>query len=415
MSPRFNPPGSGFLNPPGRKPINRNVPRGDNQVGNRRGQKQGPKSPNPRSNKGNQHSGKGQGQGRNPEREYLRPPTQKSINQQTRAATETKFNPLEHKIAADLRASERRVGEEGDWWKNYLDTVNAGQADTSAAYAQAASTQQGQMAQASQADSAATAQLQAEAAKSAELRGAPTDLSGAQREVAAQGIRNYLATAQGGTTALQGAAQRGYLNEAKRIGVGQSIASRKEEQRRGRSIRADRRDVARERGAYATTKRGELEAQGRDYLIQRKAFGLEKKEANQKANESALERTEKQRKERYERKQDQIGNRQAQERIGISKQSNKPGKNGLTASEQRDAREGRQGAVKAAWSLYRAAKKPPKTAQEWAAFESLLRAESEVSPSEAAFAIKKLKARIGNAPTQGNRGLPGATVVPNAP
>ena len=398
------------MNPPGNKPINANVPRRGAQKQRQR------KEPRPTRDKpiGGSKSGATTGRGSG-ERDSLKPPTQKSINQQVRGETQTKFRPLEREIGSEIRASNRRVSEQGDWWQNYLDTVNAGQADTSAAYAGAASTQQAQLAQASQADSAATAKLQEEAGKSAELRGAPTDLSGAQREVAAQGMRNYLATAQGGALASQGAAQRGYLNEAKRIGVGQSIASRKEQQRITRSKERDRRDVRGERGAYANAKRGEKEAEGRSYLIQRKAFGLQKKEAGQKAAESARAAKTDAAKEAYGRKQDAIGNRQAQERIGVSREGNKPGKNGLTPSEQRDAQEGKQGAVKAAWSLYRAAKSPPKTPQEWAAFESLLRAESEVSPSEAAYAIKKLKARVGSAPTQGNRGLPGATKTPYAP
>jgi len=211
----------------------------------------------PRQQRGNRN-GKGQGPGpkRNPGREYLKPPTAQTINKETRASTKTKFNPLERAIGAEKRASERRTREEGDWWQNYLNTVSAGQADTSAAYAQAASTQQAQVGQASQIDTANTAQLQADAAKSAELRGATPSAAPAEREAAAQAQRNYLAAAQGGTTALTGANQRAYLDEQKRIGVGQSIASRKEEQRRTRKIEQDRTATRRERGTGAPSLAG---------------------------------------------------------------------------------------------------------------------------------------------------------------
>lgn len=411
MRTRLNPRGRGFMNPPGNKPINANVPRQGGQK-QRRQKEPRPTPGKPDGGHSKPRGATGRGSG---ERDYLKPPTQKSINQQVRGETQTKFRPLEREIGSEIRASNRRVSEEGDWWQNYLDTVNAGQADTSAAYAGAAATQQAQLAQASQTDSAATAKLQEEAAKSAELRGAPTDLSGAQREVAAQGMRNYLGAAQGGALASQGAAQRGYLNEAKRIGVGQSIASRKEQQRITRSKERDRRDVRGERGAYANAKRGEKEAEGRSYLIQRKAFGLQKKEAGQKAKESAVERGESRRKERYERKQDQIGNRQAQERIGVSRNNSTDGKTGRTPAEKRDAEEGARNAKATAERLVKG-HGVPRTAKEWSDLEEAVAKESEVSAAEARKAIAGLKARARKqAPTQGNRGAPNATEVPYAP
>lgn len=319
------------------------------------------------------------------------PLTPKGMRRETRTATNLRFKPLEKAIAGDLRASERRVGEQGDWWQNYLDTVSAGQADTSAAYAQAAQAGQAQIGQASAIDTANTERLQGEAAKSAELRGVAPSTAPAEREAAAQAQRNYLAAAQGGATAQMGANQRAYLNEQKRIGVGQSIASRKEEQRRGRSIRQDRRDVRRERGDYAATKRGELRAEERDYLIQRQAFGLDKRKAAQEARDDAVD------------------NRIAQQNANSSTRSSKASaknaattaknaaKGGLTPSEKRtvrnekrEAQEARQNAMSKANQLI-TAHGYPKTAKEWADLEEAVAKESEVSPAEARRAVAKLK------------------------
>jgi len=309
------------------------------------------------------------------------------VRKETRASTNLKFRPLEREIGAEKRASERRVGEVGDWWQNYLDTVNQGRSETQAAYGQAGQEIQSQIGAASAADATNTQTLQAETAKSAELRGAPVDNSAAQREAAAGAQRNYLAAAFGGATAREGANQFGYLTDQKRIGVGQSIASRKEEQRRTRSIEKDRHDVRKERGEYATAKRGELRAGERDYLIQRKAFGLEKKEAAQSAKESARDAREKARDREYEHGQDAISNRQAQERIGVSKQSDKTG--GLSPSEKR--------AKKQDWNNAKASAKTLFESKEWKSWEGLTRAlekQTEVSPAMARRAVKELREKV---------------------
>lgn len=389
------------------RPINRNVPKEPKKHPGRQ------KEPRPADGSPN-GGGKPKGApGRGSGRAYLKPLTQQGINKETRAATQAKFHPLEQKIGADLRASERRVGEEGDWWKNYLDTVSQGQADTTAAYQQAAATGQSQIDQASQVDSANTAKLQGEAARSAALRGAPVDMSGAQREVAAQAQRNYLAAAQGSATAREGATQRGYLNEAKRIGVGQSIASRKEEQRRGRSIRSDRRDVARERGTYATTKRGEIRDKEIERQIQRAAFGLDKKKAANEgregarsARESATERAEKRRQQGIENRQKQREIRQDQEKINADQKTG-----GKTTAERNDAQEGARNARATAERLVKG-HGVPHTAKEWADLEEAVAKESEVSAAEARKAIAAIKARTAKRPQPKQPSIVGTVLHP---
>jgi hypothetical protein len=336
-----------------------------------------------------------QKQQKHPGRNYLKrrheeqqkvtePLTPKGVRRETRAATNLRFKPLEKAVAGDLRASERRVKDEGDWWQNYLSTVNQGQADTSAAYAQAAATNQAQIGQASAVDSANTAQLQAEGAKSAELRGAAPSTAPAEREVAAQAQRNYLAAAQGGATAQMGANQRGYLSEQKRIGVGQSIASRQAEQRRGQSIRQDRRDVRKERGDYAATKRGELRDKERDYLIQNRAFPLEKRKAANEEREGSRDAAESRRKAGLEAEDNR---RQNEEQRNENKKTKREGKKGgSTPAEQREAKEGRQNALATVNSFIQA-HGYPKNAGARAELEREVAKESEVSPSQARWAV----------------------------
>lgn len=351
-------------------------------------------------------TGKKAGKPRQPNRaaqqeKVVEPLTPGGVRRETRSATNLKFRPLERAVAGDVRASDRRVKEQGDWWQNYLDTVNQGRSETQAAYNQAGATNQAQIGQASAIDTANTAQLQAEANKSAELRGAAPSTAPAEREAAMQAQRNYLAAAQGGATARAGANQFGYLTDQKRIGGGQSIASRQAEQRRGRSIRKDMRDVRRERGDYATTKRGELRKEERDYQIQRGAFGLDKAKAGLESQEAARSAGEAGRKEQLERAKfhsearkrhsEERNTREDNERAEKSRREEK-GNGGLTPAERRSRREGYQNAWQEANALY-ASEPPPRSPSEWAKFQSHLASVSEVSPAEAAWAVKKLKAR----------------------
>lgn len=339
------------------------------------------------------HAGQGRaGGGRGAGENYITEPlSPKGLRKETRASTNLKFRPLERAIGADIRASKQRQGEVGDWFQNYLNTVSAGQADTAAAYQQAGATQQAQIGQASAIDSANTAQLQAAAAKDAELRGTSPGNAAAEREAAAQASRNYLASAQAGSTALSGANQHAYLNEQKRIGAGQRIASGKEEQRREAGFRKDRRETRKERGEYATTKRGELRGEERDYLLKRKAFGLEKSEGARSARESAIERGEKRRHESAEERRKNAAQRnENQEQANQNRKARNEGKaGGLTPSERHDRQEGRRNAAATAKSLFEAKKWPS-----WAALERAVRKESEVSPAEARQAVKKLRKHV---------------------
>lgn len=317
-------------------------------------------------------------------RNYLKLPTDQQIGKQTRASSRQKFRGLERAVAGEKRASVKRTGEVGNWWQNYLNTVNQGQQDTSAAYSQAAATGQAQIGQASAVDTANTTKLNEEAAKSAASRGASAPTAPAEREVAAQAQRNYLAAAQGNATAQMGATQRGYLNEAKRIGVGQSIASRKQEQARTRSIEKDRTEVAKERGAYSTTKRGELEDKGREAQIQRSAFGLDKQKQSASERENAADRAIAQ----------QNANSSTRSSKASARNAATTAKGGLTPSEKRtiakEKREGRmskRGALNTVHSFI-VAHGYPESPKARAELEREIRKESEVSPADAAWAVK---------------------------
>ncbi len=352
------------------------------------------------------------------------PLTPKGVRRETQAATNLKFRPLEKKEAGDLRASEKRVGEEGNWWNNYLNEVNQDKGETQAAYQAAGQEAAGQIAQASSLDNANAAALQSAADTSAELRGAATSTAPTERAAAAQAQRNWLGAATAANTANAGANEYAYLTDQHRIGAGQSIASRKEQVAKSASIREDRRNTAAERGEYASTKRGEIKQQQTENKTQRQAFGLDKRktkneereaaaaaavaagkaerELGQEGRELAKEGREASKEQREARESHAEGRRKNRELTNENKTTanetakveNETKNGGKSKKEVNEAKEGRENAWAAATQLYHAATKPPKTPQAWAAFAHLVAAESEVSPSQAQWAVKRLQEQV---------------------
>lgn len=348
-----------------------------------------PRGGAPRGNPGkqgpNQRGGK-PGAGKN----YLNEPlTPGRLQKETRAATNIAYRPTERAINAEKRASTARTKDLGNWWNEYLSTVQGNQAATQAAYDKAGSQTQAFIGQTSALDNANTQKLDTQAQESAALRGQTAPTAPGERAAAAQAQRNYLGAAMGGATAARGANEFAYLGEQNRIGKGQSIASRVAEQKRTRSIESDKRELAKQRGEYATKFRGEQIKNNHDYLIQLRAFGLDKKKFGAEVAGAHTEATANALKEAREQSQQGIENRQKQEEIG-----NEGGGGGPSASEKQAARQGRRNAMVTARNLYTAAKNPPTTSAGWAAFAQLVAAQDEVSPTEAQWAVKRLRQQI---------------------
>lgn len=325
------------------------------------------------------------------ERQYLNGPlTLPRLRKETKASTNLAYRPTERAINAEKRASVQRTKDEGNWWNEYLATVQQGQGADQAAYNNAAQQGQAFIGQANAADSANTAKLDSQAAESAAVRGQSAPTQPAERAAAAQSQRNYLSAATGAATARQGANQFSYLGEQGRIGKGQSIAARTQEQARTRSIESDKRELAKQRGDYAAKFRGEEIEKNHDYLTQLRAFGLDKKKYGTEVAEAHTAATAAAQKAAQEAGQQGIENRQKQEEIGIErKKANGEAKGGKTQSERNEAQEGRKNATSAAQTLFEKKQWPS-----WGALTQAVAKESEVSPAEARAAVKRLREKV---------------------
>lgn len=370
----------------------KNAPQGKNKGNGNKGANPG-KAPAPNQPK----------QGRN-EYEYLNLPGNKQLHKETTAATNLAYRPTERSIGAEKRASVQRTKNEGTWWNEYLAQVGAGQAATAGAYQNAAAQTQGIIGTAGAVDSANTAAQNSEAAAAAAARGQSATAANAATTGtadAAQATRAAAIGALGARTAGQGANQFAYLGEQKRIGAGQRVAAMTNQAKKTASIEGDRTALRKERGEFAEKTLGQKQAEAREIKLKKQAIALEKHSAAQSARAEAeaakvaykehLAEERAKAGERAEgRTQQQIENRQQQEKIGNeTTKTEREGKNGgRSTSEVREAKEGKANALSTVHSFITAHGYPESPAAR-AELEREVAKESEVSPADARWAVAR--------------------------
>lgn len=314
--------------------------------------------------------------------DYLKLPTNQQLHQQTTSATNMAYRPTERQIRANKRASALRTKNIGNWWNQYLQEVSGQQAATQAAYAAANQQTQGLIGAAGQVDSANTARLNSEAAQSAALRGQDASLANqaaTQTSNAALAQRNTALGTMGAAMAARGANQFSYLADKSRVGKGQRASSMEAEAKRGAGMLADLANLRKERGDYATKYLGEKQKEARDYLLQRQAFNLDKKNANlDQLNEEA------------NREIDWYNAKTGRQ----NSQSGGGGAGGRTPSQAREDRKDYKNAYTTAEALYQSAKSPPQSNKEWAAWIALVAKETGVDAQIVKKAVQKFRQTI---------------------
>lgn len=337
--------------------------------------------------------------GRN-EYAYLELPGNKQLHEETTAATNVAYKPVERQTKENLRASAQRTKNLGAWWNEYLAQVAGTQAETNAAYANAAATTQGLINTGSAVDTANTAKLNTEQSAAAAARGQSADAANAATTGTANSAlsqRNTQLGTMGAATAARGANQYAYLSNQKRIGAGQRVGAMTNEQKRGIGIRNDLTALAKERGEYATKTLGQKAAEARETKLKKEAFHLEKKSAaagaaaeSAKANQEYQEFLAEQRhkgaetginaQEAATNKQEANTNRYEATHGGTT--------GGPSEAEKRGVREGKANALSTVHSFI-SSHGYPKSPAAKAELEREVAKESEVSPSDAAWAVNR--------------------------
>lgn len=346
------------------------------------------------------------GRGRGRSGSFLAPMGGRKAGRVANAEAGAEHNPEIRSLRQQAKGSRKRQQDIGSWYQQLAADYKGAQDAGSAALQSVQDTTSRQLAEASDRSSADQAKLAADNAAFAKLVGGPTDTSGlakiAQAGSAAARSRvalnlpvaeeqaNFVAAIGG-----QGAAARA-----------RGIEARQEEGDRRQKLLSDLGAERKEKGASRVLNKEKLRESERAYGTELKKMKLARQEARSAqqsaAAAAALDRIESARKAQS----DAIAAQQAQERIGISRKNARTSarsqkatarhyregeKGGMTRAERAEAKAGHRNALATAKSLIKQRGKPIRTPVEWAELEEAVRLESEVSPSEARAAVKRLQ------------------------
>ncbi|HET7455399.1 MAG TPA: hypothetical protein VFJ76_07760 [Solirubrobacterales bacterium] len=329
------------------------------------------------------------------------PLTPREAHRQAASEARAEYGPTIRAAKGEIRGSKARQSQIGEWFTGLQDQINQSAQASDASSAQANNALLAHAQAATEAAQKAQGQVGQNNAATAALTGAdPSLFKDVEAEgAAAAGQRAMTNQMLAAPIAQAGASQAAYLRNTGINAGRESIEQRGLESKRRQKIKEDLTALRKERSQKAIGNFRDIRGEERDYEIQRKAFGLQKDEAAQDAAEGAANRAADERQSRRAQEQDERASRRTAETSRTNnKEDNEGGgdRKGLTPGERRDQREGRQNAMVTARNLYKAAKKPPKTNSEWAAFTQLVAQESEISPQEAQWAVRRLRQKMRN-------------------
>lgn len=193
------------------------------------------------------------------------PLTGGGLKKELRAGAQVRYAPLQHQLDAQLRAQKATQKRNKAYYNDYLQRVRGIQQQTGDIYGDANK----QLAQAQQqaqgGDTAILAALNGNRQDQAQLLGAaPSD--GANPLAQAQVARSQSALGNQARIIGQGATQKSYLADQRRIGQANKIDTLIQGQAKTESIRQDMEDLAREKGAFKTDMMRDLREGERQFL-----------------------------------------------------------------------------------------------------------------------------------------------------
>lgn len=336
---------------------------------------------------------------------FLAPHTGRQAGAIANSQAGAEYNPEIREQREAAKGSRKREQDLGSWYAQLAADYGKGQAAGLEALQGVQDTTAAQLAEAGARSSADLSKLSADDEAFAALTGGPKDTEGLARIAQAGAAAERSRVALNAPVAQEQANFVGRLGGDRTAARMQGIEERRAEQRRRDKIKKDLTATRKDKGRARVGKKEEIRAADRGYVLDRKQLKLSQREAKaaeqQAAADAALARIQ----AAQDARQDSIGNRQAQERIGISaknartsaksqraaaRNAKEDNKGGLTTAEKRARGEHSSDAMSAAKALLGV--KVPKTAKQWAQFEAALIEKLGSSYSaEAAAAVAKIR------------------------
>lgn len=348
---------------------------------------------------------RGRGRGGQSTGEFLAPRNGRQAGAVANAAASAEYNPEIRELRSQAKGSRKREGDLGSWYAqlaaDYQGTQDAG----AAALQSIQDTTAAQLAEAGGRSSADLAKLSADDEAFAKLTGGPKDTTGLSQIAQAGAAAERSRVALNAPVAQEQANFVGRLGGEKTAARMKGIESRQEERERREKIRSDLTGARKEKGAARATRKEEIRGADREYSTTLKQMKLAQREAQAAEQQAAADTALAQIESAREARQDAVGNRQEEERIGISRRNARTSergqrasarsdrldsKGGLSTAEKRARGEHSSDAMSAAKALLGI--KVPKDPKQWAQFEAALIEKLGSSYSaEASRAVAKLR------------------------
>jgi hypothetical protein len=309
------------------------------------------------------------------------------------AEARSEYGPTIRAAKGELRGSKMRQGEIGDWYSQLSNQINQAAQATDASYAQANNALLAHAQAAADAAAKTQGSIAQNNAATANLVGAdPSLFAAAQNEGAAAANQRQLTYgALAAPIAQSGASQAAYLRNTGINATRQGIADRQKESKRRKEIKEDLTALRKERAQKTVGNFRDIRGEERDYGIQRSAFNLDKQEAAQNARDDAVKNRLARRSARTSERNAEIAERNA----GTSARNARTSEESAAETRRHDraTEKGGGGDRQNAWSAAKSLFEK-RTWPSWAALETKLRKESEVTPAAARWAIQKLRKQI---------------------
>lgn len=200
----------------------------------------------------------------------------KQFKRQVNADTRYEFRPLRNQLGKEARASANRQRTISKLYRGQTRLDRKLASSSAKDYSNQAKTYNSFLKTVGAQDSADSQRVQSESnAISTSYGGAPST-SSSERATAAAAQRGLSAANYGGYSQQVGGNNRQYLRGLASSHKHEGIGQRLQEHQRGRSIDADKRELAKQRGDFKVKDAGDRRAAERDYLTQTRAFGNDK-------------------------------------------------------------------------------------------------------------------------------------------
>lgn len=366
--------------------------------------------------------GRGRGRGGQSVGEFLAPRSGRQAGAVANAQAGVEFNPEIRNLRQQAKGSRKREMDLGAWYAQLASDYQGAQSSGAAALRSIQDTTSAQLAEASQRSSADLSRLSADDEAFAKLVGGPKDTEGLARIAQAGAAAGRSRVALNQPVATEQANFVARLGSDKAAARMQGIEERRSEARRRDKLKSDLTGVRREKGAARVARKEDIRLADRDYSLQLKQLRMARQEARSAAQQAAADAAIAQVEAAQSARQDAIGNRQAQERIGISRRNARTSERsagdegGMTPTQRRAARRDKNSANIAARTLYKAAGSPKNWSdKKWQIFIQRVAMEEGIDYTAARNAVARLRRQAQRGRSYSDRARRGEVAGPPTP